>query len=102
MNGSNLRWLIFVIVLTVFSVWVILPDTQGIHIDSDNDGKPDININVKQQLGLDLVGGLRVLLTAQLPAGSFTVSDMQQTANNVAKRVNALGVMGGEGRRFFM
>ena len=32
------------------------------------------------------------MLTAQLPPGSFTVSDMQQTANNVAKRVNALGV----------
>jgi protein-export membrane protein SecD len=92
MNGSNLRWLIVVILLTAFSIWVILPDTQGIHIDTDNDGKPDINLNVKQQLGLDLVGGLRVLLTAQLPAGSFTVSDMQQTANNVAKRVNALGV----------
>ena len=40
MNGSNLRWLIIVILLTVFSIWVILPDTQGIHIDSDNDGKP--------------------------------------------------------------
>ena len=92
MNGSNLRWLIVVILLTAFSIWVILPETQGIHIDSDNDGKADINVNVKQQLGLDLVGGLRVLLTAQLPAGSFTVSDMQQTANNVAKRVNALGV----------
>jgi len=92
MNGSNIRWLILVILITIFSIWVILPDTQGLHVDTDGDGTPDINLNVKQQLGLDLVGGLRVLLTAQLPAGSFTVSDMQQTANNVAKRVNALGV----------
>ncbi len=90
--SSNLRWLIVVILLTVFAVWVVLPDTQGIHIDTDGDGKPDINLGVQQRLGLDLVGGLRVLLTAQLPAGSYTVSDLQQTANNVSRRVNALGV----------
>ena len=92
MNGSNLRWLILVIILTIFSIWVILPDTQGIHIDTDGDSKPDINVNVKQQLGLDLVGGLRVLLTAEIPAENIKAGDMQQTANNVAKRVNALGV----------
>ncbi len=90
--SSNIRWLILVILLTVFAVWVDLPDNQGLHIDTDGDGKPDLNINVQQNLGLDLVGGLRVLLTAQLPPGSFTASDMQQTANNVGRRVNALGV----------
>ncbi len=90
--SSNFRWLLFVIVVTVFSVWVILPDNHGVHIDTDGDGTPDLNLNVQQNLGLDLVGGLRVLLTAQLPPGSYTVSDLQQTANNVARRVNALGV----------
>ncbi|HVU10169.1 MAG TPA: protein translocase subunit SecD [Phototrophicaceae bacterium] len=90
--SSNFRWLIVVILLTAFAIWVVLPNTQGIHIDTDGDGKPDINLNVTQQLGLDLVGGLRILLTAQLPAGSYTASDLQQTANNVARRVDALGV----------
>jgi protein-export membrane protein SecD len=92
MSGSSWRWLIFIIIVTIFAVWVIMPDNQGVHIDSDGDTKPDINLNVSQELGLDLVGGLRVLLESQLPVGSYTMSDLQQTANNVARRVNALGV----------
>ncbi len=90
--SNNLRWLIVVIIVTVFSVWVVLPDNPGIHVDTNGDGTNDLNLNVQQSLGLDLVGGLRVLLTAELPAGSFTTSDLQQTANNVSRRVNALGV----------
>src|SRR5690348_8548975 len=92
MSGNNWRWLIFILVVAVFAVWVILPDNQGLHVDTDNDGKTDINLNVRQELGLDLVGGLRVLLESELPAGSFSMSDLQQTANNVGRRVNALGV----------
>jgi preprotein translocase subunit SecD len=90
--SRHFRWLVFIVLLTGFAVWVALPDNQGIHIDTDNDGEPDINLNVRQSLGLDLVGGLRVLLQAELPAGSFTRSDLEQAANNVARRVNALGV----------
>ncbi len=89
---ANFRWLIVIILLTVFATWVSLPDTTGIHLDTNNDGTPDINLNVKQSLGLDLVGGLRVLLRADLPVGSYTADDLRQAANNVAKRVNALGV----------
>ena len=38
-------------------------------------------------------GGLRVLLAADLPADvSIDASELQQTANNVSKRVNALGL----------
>ncbi|MDZ4764989.1 MAG: protein translocase subunit SecD [Chloroflexota bacterium] len=69
-----------------------MPTTEGIHIDSDGDGTTEINLNVQLSQGLDLVGGLRVLLQAELPPGSFTAEDLRQTANNVGKRVNALGV----------
>ncbi len=89
---ANFRWLIVIILLTVFATWVSLPDTTGIHLDTNNDGTADINLNVEQSLGLDLVGGLRVLLQADLPADQFTADDMRQTANNVARRVNSLGV----------
>ncbi|MBZ0277436.1 MAG: hypothetical protein K8I60_14920, partial [Anaerolineae bacterium] len=108
----HFRWLIFIILLTVFCVWVAVPDTQisniadscknstqqttytdqGVHIDTNDDCEPDINLNVQQVLGLDLVGGLRVLLQADLPRGSYTVEDLRQAANNVSRRVNALGV----------
>lgn len=89
---SHVRWLVLIIILTVFCIWVSLPDNPGIHIDTDNDGKEDLGLNIRQSLGLDLVGGLRVLLQAELPPGSFTVEDLRQAANNVGRRVNSLGV----------
>ncbi|MCB9451860.1 MAG: protein translocase subunit SecD [Anaerolineaceae bacterium] len=110
--SAHLRWLIFIIVITIFCVWVAVPDApitnispncvasnqqvtytdEGIHIDTNDDCEPDINLNVQQALGLDLVGGLRVLLQADLPPGTFSVEDLRQAANNVSRRVNALGV----------
>ncbi len=111
MKGPT-RWLLLVILLAGFAVWVALPGTiitnvsdtcydgtpgkvkpeEGIHLDFNGDCKDDIGLNVRQVLGLDLVGGLRVLLQAELPPGSFTVDDLRLAANNVEKRVNALGV----------
>ncbi|MEO8611626.1 MAG: protein translocase subunit SecD [Chloroflexota bacterium] len=111
MKGQT-RWLVLTLILIVFAIWVSLPNTiitnvpdtcydgtpgktkpeQGLHIDFDGDCKDDVGINVRQVLGLDLVGGLRVLLQAELPPGSFTVEDLRLAANNVEKRVNALGV----------
>jgi protein-export membrane protein SecD len=107
----HVYWLIFIVILTAFCVWVALPNTkisnipdscykdtpggppqQGIHISFTGECTPDIQLNVTQSLGLDLVGGLRVLLQAELPAGSFTVENLRDTANNVGKRVDALGV----------
>lgn len=91
MNG-HFRWLVVIVVLAAFALWVSLPDTQSIIVDSNNDGESEFQLNITQSLGLDLVGGLRVLLRADLPAGSYTSEDLQQTANNVGRRVNALGV----------
>jgi len=85
-------WLIVVIALAGFALWVCLPDTTGFRFDSDGDGVEDAGLRVQQSLGLDIVGGLRVLLQAELPAGSFSIEDLRQTANNVGRRVNALGV----------
>lgn len=90
----HLRWLIIILLITAFAGWISLPTTEGTQFewDSDGDQTADFVFSVHQSLGLDLVGGLRVLLEAQLPPGSFTREDLQQTANNVARRVNALGV----------
>lgn len=110
---GQIRWLVLILLLAVFAIWVSLPSTlisnvadscyegtnsnntkpvQGLHLDFDDDCKEDVGINVRQVLGLDLVGGLRVLLQAELPPGSFTIDDLRLAANNVEKRVNALGV----------
>jgi len=90
--SHHIRWLVFILLLSAFALWVSLPDTQSVVLDGNNDGEADFRLNIQQSLGLDLVGGLRVLLKADLPAGSYTAEDLQETANNVSRRVNALGV----------
>jgi protein-export membrane protein SecD len=109
---GHIRWLVVTLLLTAFAVWVALPGTlltnisdfcytvnpernrpvQGIHLDFNDDCTAEVQVDVRQALGLDIVGGLRVLLQAELPAGSFTAEDLAQAANNVSRRVNALGV----------
>ncbi len=108
---GHIRWLILILLLTGFAIWVSVPNTkasnvadscynttdnlkpdQGVHLDFNDDCKDDFGLNVKQVYGLDIIGGLRVLLQADLPAGSYTVEDLRNAANNVSKRVNALGV----------
>ena len=76
-------WLLWIVALTIVAVWFVLPSSDHFF---------GMNIN-PQPLGLDVVGGLRVLLTADLPAEvTIDSSELQQTANNVSKRVNALGL----------
>lgn len=108
--SSHYRWLLLIIFLAIFGIWVALPDTiitnispncytdeapapqQGIHLDTDGNCTSDITLNVQQSLGLDLVGGLRVLLEAELPPDAFTIDDLREAANNVSRRVNAFGL----------
>ena len=49
-------------------------------------------LHITQSLGLDLVGGLRVLLQADIPTQNFSREELAETANNVSRRVNALGL----------
>lgn len=90
--AKHYRWLIIILLLTAFCVWVALPDTQGFILDSNNDGEVEFSFQPRYSLGLDLVGGLRVLLQAELPPESFTSDDLLETANSVSRRVNALGL----------
>lgn len=83
-------WLVFVVILGAFATWMALPATNGTSFDFNNDGVDDVTID--QPLGLDLVGGLRVLLEAQLPPDAYTEEELQETANSVSRRVNALGL----------
>lgn len=78
--------LLFILVLVAAAIWVVLPNNPGIHIAS-------IDREVKVVQGLDLQGGLRVLLEADLPADVEISSEQMETARNIIeKRVNALGV----------
>lgn len=73
---NNYIWLLIIVVISGFALWVSLPD----------------NPQFEQPLGLDLVGGLRVLLQAELPDDAYTTDDLRETANSVSRRVNALGL----------
>ncbi|GIL09242.1 MAG: protein translocase subunit SecD [Chloroflexota bacterium] len=83
---------ILVVLVAAAALWISLPDSRTIKLDFNNDGENDFELDVEQRLGLDLVGGLRVLLRADLPPGSYSGADLQQTANNVRRRIDALGV----------
>lgn len=89
---THIRWLLFIIILTAFALRVSLPGSDDLVLDSNGDGVPEFTLSVQQSLGLDLVGGLRVLLRADLPPGQYSAEDLGQTANNVARRIDALGV----------
>jgi preprotein translocase subunit SecD len=87
MRRDYWRWLIPILILAAFAGWVVWPGNPGIHIGG-------IDRTIKLVRGLDLQGGLQVLLEADLPAETVVTSDQMQTARNIVEnRVNALGVV---------
>ncbi len=90
--SPHFRWLLIIVLIAAFALRVSLPGGGDLVIDSNGDGVPEISLSVDQPLGLDLVGGLRVLLRADLPPEQYSAEDLGQTANNVARRIDALGV----------
>ncbi|MBC7869741.1 MAG: protein translocase subunit SecD [Chitinophagaceae bacterium] len=108
----NLLWLVFIVVLTTFSVYIALPDTPKpdflkrggneerlLECQEQAAADPTATVDCSRfepelefSQGLDLVGGLRVLLQAEVPTDTFTRADLQETANSVGRRVNSLGL----------
>jgi preprotein translocase subunit SecD len=86
MSDPNIRRLIPILIIAIAAAWVVLPDNPGIHI-----GGIDKDIRVVR--GLDLQGGLQVLLEADLPPEQEITAEHMQTARDIIeRRVNALGV----------
>ena len=75
------------ILLILFAaIWTVLPENPGIHLGS-------INREFKVVQGLDLQGGLQVLLEADLPPDTEISTEQIQTARDIIEnRVNGLGV----------
>lgn len=118
------RWLVFILLLSVFCFYVALPadvkgvtpddpicaefnrdrtvDTKGVRCDEhirlelNGDFTPELDLAITQRLGLDLVGGLRVLLQADVDTSALTGDNlrdtMRETVNNINRRVNGLGL----------
>ncbi|MDQ7025518.1 MAG: protein translocase subunit SecD [Anaerolineae bacterium] len=90
--NTHIRWLIVIVLLSVFCLWVVIPSDEDFELDFNDDGTPDLVFRAEQPLGLDLVGGLRVLLQATIPESEFETDDLIETANSVSRRINALGL----------
>ncbi len=78
--------LILILLLLAVVIWIDLPNNPGIHF-----GNTDRNLDTV--LGLDLQGGLQVLLEADLPADTeIDPEDMQNARQILENRSNGLGV----------
>jgi preprotein translocase subunit SecD len=90
MQQRNTYLLVFIIVLAMAAIWVDMPDNPGIHIDFAG---IRIDRDIKVMEGLDLQGGLQVILqakeTAEAPVNRDTMAAVQAIVEN---RVNGLGV----------
>ncbi len=83
--------LIVIVILIALALWVDMNDT--LTISNPFNGKVLYEHNVKAQLGLDLRGGLQVLLEADLPESVDISTDSMEVARGVIEnRTNALGV----------
>ncbi len=90
MPRSNLVLLGAIIILITVAIWMDLPTNPGIHIHL---GPIQVDREIKVHQGLDLQGGMQVLLEADLPPEEPV--DRQAVANAKAiieKRVDGLGV----------
>ncbi len=86
MRHGYTRWLIPIALIVAGAIWVVMPTNPGIHIGS-------YNRQLRVVRGLDLQGGLRVLLEADLPEDVDITSEQMNTSKEIIEnRVNGLGV----------
>jgi protein-export membrane protein SecD len=91
MRNRNTIFLVLIIVLSLVAIYIDLPRSPGVHIEL-GPIKIDRDFEIKQ--GLDLQGGLQVLLEADVPEDQEMESDsMLVAARIIENRVNALGVV---------
>lgn len=89
MQQRSLWWLVFIGLVIAAAVYIVVPGT-GI---SFNLGTLTVKRDFVVSEGLDLKGGLRVLLEADVPAGTSPDAKSMETARQIVEqRVNGLGV----------
>jgi preprotein translocase subunit SecD len=83
--------LVLILLLVAVAIWVDV--SKQINITNPFNSKPLISRNTDIRLGLDLRGGLQVLLEADLPVNSTVSStDLATTRQILMNRANGLGV----------
>jgi preprotein translocase subunit SecD len=86
MYGRMARWLLVILIVLALDLWINWPGTSFLQI-----GTWSRDVRIRQ--GLDLQGGLQVLLEADVADNVVvTNSDMQTVRTVIENRVNGLGV----------
>lgn len=90
MQRRYTAWLIPIVTLIVLAAYVVWPNNPGIHFTL---GSTSIDRDFTVHEGLDLQGGLQVLMEADLPAGATIDNRAMNVAQQIVEqRVNALGL----------
>ena len=92
MRQRNISLLVGIILLTALLIWIDQPNNPGLHISI---GNFSIDRDIRIHQGLDLRGGLQVLLEADIPPdqqADFDAQTMEAARVIVENRVNGLGV----------
>jgi len=89
MRQRDLIRLALILVVALTAGWIALPNNPGIHFTV---GDNDVDIEFRSVLGLDLQGGLQVLLEADAPPNvAVTRESMEAVRSVVDSRVNEFG-----------
>ena len=86
MRERNYIFLVGIIFIALIAGWIDLPDNPGLRLGP-------ISKDIKVHEGLDLQGGLQVLLQADVAdCASVTDDSMEAAKSIVENRINGLGV----------
>jgi preprotein translocase subunit SecD len=91
MKSRNTILLILVILLALIALYIVVPGSPGLNLDL---GPISIHSDFQIKQGLDLQGGLQVLLEVDLPPDQeLEPGSLDVAATIIENRVNALGVV---------
>lgn len=90
MQQRDMTLLMVIIIVTAFAIWVVWPTNPGLHIHL---GPLNFDRDIRVHRGLDLQGGMQVVLQADMPAGQEADAGALAAAKGIVEnRVNGLGV----------
>lgn len=91
MQQRDMTLLMLIMILTGCTIWIVWPNNPGLHIHF---GPIRFDRDIKVHRGLDLQGGMQVVLEADLPPGQqVDVDAMAAVKSIIDNRVNGLGVV---------
>jgi len=90
MRQRDITLLMLIVLLTAIAVWVVWPGNPGLRFQL---GPIRLDRDIQVYRGLDLQGGMQVVLEADMPEGmTVDAGSMAAAKSIVENRVNSLGV----------